>query len=100
MDRTGTVMTYSVPLVSIVCPAFQEEEVLPVFHQHLCEVLHRLEHAYRFEVLYVDDGSRDHTHAVLRSLARIDPRVSYLSLSRNFGHQAALTAGLEHARGD
>jgi dolichol-phosphate mannosyltransferase len=52
------------------------------------------------EVLYVDDGSRDRTLAVIKELAEQDHRVRYLSLSRNFGHQAALSAGLEHARGD
>jgi dolichol-phosphate mannosyltransferase len=87
-------------LVSIVCPAFQEEEVLPLFHHDLTAVLLPLERDYRFEILYVDDGSRDGTLDVLKQLARQDPRVAYLSLSRNFGHQAALTAGLEHARGE
>lgn len=87
-------------LVSIVCPAFQEEEVLPLFHGELAAALIPLESDYAFEILYVDDGSRDGTLDVLKLLARQDPRVAYLSLSRNFGHQAALTAGLEHARGD
>ncbi len=86
-------------LVSIVCPAFQEEEVLPLFHRELAAALVPLEKDYSFEILYVDDGSRDGTLDVLKLLARQDPRVAYLSLSRNFGHQAALTAGLEHARG-
>jgi dolichol-phosphate mannosyltransferase len=84
----------------VVCPAFNEEEVLPLFHPELAEALRPLEADYRIEILYVDDGSRDGTLEVLRRLARIDGRVRYLSLSRNFGHQAALTAGLEHARGD
>jgi polyisoprenyl-phosphate glycosyltransferase len=88
------------PLVSIVCPAYQEEEVLPLFHHELLGVLGLLEAHYRFEIVYVDDGSRDATLAVIEQLACRDPRLAYLSLSRNFGHQAALTAGLEHARGD
>ncbi len=86
--------------LSIVCPAFEEEEVLPRFHAELCGVLAGLERDYEIEILYVDDGSRDGTLAYLRSLAVSDPRVRFLSLSRNFGHQAALTAGLEHATGD
>jgi dolichol-phosphate mannosyltransferase len=88
------------PLVSIVCPAYQEEEVLPIFHRCLSEALLPLSELYAFEILYIDDGSTDGTLLVLRRLAELDPRVGYLSLSRNFGHQAALTAGLEHARGD
>jgi dolichol-phosphate mannosyltransferase len=87
-------------LVSIVCPAFAEEEVLPLFHRELSAVLAPLEQDYRFEILYVDDGSPDRTLDVLKQLARQDARVAYLSLSRNFGHQAALTAGLEHAHGE
>jgi dolichol-phosphate mannosyltransferase len=86
--------------LSIVCPAYNEEEVLPLFHAELCAVLARLEPDYEAEIIYVDDGSRDGTLAVIRALAARDARVRYLSFSRNFGHQAALTAGLEHARGD
>src|ERR1700751_1156072 len=87
-------------LVSIVCPAYQEEDVLPSFHQELSAVMTTLRDDYEFEIIYVDDGSRDGTLACLRQLAKGDQRVRVLSLSRNFGQQAALTAGLEHARGD
>jgi len=93
-------MTGALPFVSIVCPAFQEEQVLPVFHERLVAALELLQNRFRFEILYVDDGSPDRTLDVLRDISRRDARVGYLSLSRNFGHQAALTAGLEHARGD
>lgn len=87
------------PLVSIVCPAFQEEEVLPLFHDVLVKTLDSLVDDFDFEVLYVDDGSKDETLAVMRKLAE-DPRVRYLSLSRNFGKEAALAAGVQHATGD
>ncbi|MHB1424514.1 MAG: glycosyltransferase family 2 protein [Gemmataceae bacterium] len=86
--------------LSIVCPAFEEEEVLPHFHAELCAVLAPLEGEYDIEILYIDDGSRDGTLAYVRRLAAEDARIRYLSLSRNFGQQAALTAGMEHARGD
>ena len=86
--------------LSIVCPAFNEEEVLPHFHAELRAVLAGLEEEHDVEIIYVDDGSSDRTLAILRVLAGSDPRVRYLSLSRNFGPQAALTAGMEHARGD
>jgi dolichol-phosphate mannosyltransferase len=86
--------------VSIVCPAYEEEEVLPRFHAELCGVLAALGPEYDVEVLYIDDGSRDRTLDYLRALSAADPRVRYLSFSRNFGQQAALTAGLEFAAGD
>jgi dolichol-phosphate mannosyltransferase len=87
-------------VISVVCPAYQEEAVLPLFHAALARAVEPLAAEYEIEILYVDDGSRDGTLDVIRSLAAADPRVRYLALSRNFGHQAALTAGLEHARGD
>ena len=93
-------MSAPVCKLSVVCPAFNEEEVLPRFHAELCAVLDPLRREYEVEILYVDDGSRDGTLGALRRLAASDGRVRYLSFSRNFGHQAALTAGLEHARGD
>jgi polyisoprenyl-phosphate glycosyltransferase len=88
------------PLLSIVCPAFKEEEVLPLFHRELCGVLAHLQENLHVEILYVDDGSPDGTLQVMKTLAAQDPRVRFFSLSRNFGKEAALLAGLEHARGD
>jgi dolichol-phosphate mannosyltransferase len=88
------------PLISIVCPAYCEEEVLPRFHEALSQGIEPLAAEYDLEILYVDDGSSDGTLAVMRKLATSDSRVRYYSLSRNFGQQAALTAGLEQARGD
>lgn len=93
-------MASSLPRISLVCPAYDEEAVLPLFHQELSSVLNRLQGRYEAEILYVDDGSRDGTLEVLRRLAASDPRVRYLSLSRNFGKEAAMIAGLEHARGE
>lgn len=88
------------PLLSIVAPAFNEEQVLPYFHDELMRLLDRIGDEYDIEIIYVDDGSQDATPIVLTRLALIDSRVHFLKLSRNFGHQAALTAGLEFARGD
>jgi dolichol-phosphate mannosyltransferase len=88
------------PTISIVCPAYEEEEVLPKFHAELATILAEIEHEYEVEIIYVDDGSRDRTLQILRELAAADHRVQYLSFSRNFGHQAAITAGLERASGD
>ncbi len=87
-------------LLSIICPAYKEAQVLPLFHRELVRVLAGLEQRYRIEILYVDDGSPDETLAVIKRLAAQEPRVRYFSLSRNFGKEAALLAGLEHARGD
>jgi glycosyltransferase involved in cell wall biosynthesis len=84
----------------VICPAYEEEAVLPRFHAELTAVLDALPPEYEAEVIYVDDGSEDGTLAVLRRLAAADRRIRYFSLSRNFGHQAAITAGLEHATGD
>jgi glycosyltransferase involved in cell wall biosynthesis len=88
------------PLVSVVCPAFHEEAVLPHFHDRLAQVLDGLDASYRFEVVYIDDGSTDGTLERMRQLAQADPRVRYLSLSRNFGKEAALAAGLAHSCGE
>ncbi len=87
-------------LLSIVCPAFKEQEVLPLFHRELAAVLARLNGNLRVEILYIDDGSPDGTLQVIKALAAQDPRVRYFALSRNFGKEAALLAGMENARGD
>jgi dolichol-phosphate mannosyltransferase len=81
-----------------VAPAYNEAEGLPQFVREVAAVLPAL--ADDYEILIVDDGSRDASREVLSSLQTEEPRLRWLSLSRNFGHQAALVAGLEHARGD
>jgi len=85
-------------LISIIIPAFNEQEVLPAFHARLSPVLDSL--GMTTEILYVNDGSRDGTLQVMRELREQDPRVAILNLSRNFGKEIAMTAGLEHSRGD
>jgi dolichol-phosphate mannosyltransferase len=93
-------MENPLPMLSVVCPAYLEEEVLPLFHRELCSVLHQLTDRWRVEVIYVEDGSPDRTLQTIQELADQDARVRYVSLSRNFGHQISLRAGLEAARGD
>jgi polyisoprenyl-phosphate glycosyltransferase len=84
-------------LLSIVVPAFNEQEVLPTFHERLSKVLDSL--PLESEVIYVNDGSRDGTLEVMKILRAHDERVAILDLSRNFGKEIAMTAGLDHARG-
>ncbi|MEW2488488.1 glycosyltransferase family 2 protein [Streptomyces sp. NPDC048411] len=85
-------------LVSLVVPCFNEEEILGRFHARVTEQMTRLGHD--FQLVYVDDGSADRTLPVLEELAAADPRIRYLSFSRNFGKEAAMLAGLQHADGD
>ncbi len=86
------------PLISLVVPAYNEEEVLEAFHREVSEEIDRLPDD--FEFVFVDDGSRDQTAPIMRQLAAHDPRVRAVILSRNFGHEAAIEAGLRAARGD
>ena len=83
-------------LLSVVAPLFNEEQTVGEFHRRTQAALEGVPH----ELILVDDGSTDGTGAVLTKLAAADPRTRVITLSRNFGHQAALTAGLDHARGD
>ena len=87
-----------VPLVGIVVPVYNEEEALPAFHRLLCEQIDAL--PYRFRIYYVNDGSTDATAERLKEIQQADRRVCTLELSRNFGHQAALSAGLDAAEGE
>jgi glycosyltransferase involved in cell wall biosynthesis len=82
--------------LSVVVPAYNEEEVLPELQNRLSAVLEGL--GAEWEILYVNDGSRDGTLGVINGFA--DPRVAVIDLSRNFGKEIAMTAGLDHARGD
>jgi polyisoprenyl-phosphate glycosyltransferase len=83
-------------LLSVVAPVYNEEATIEQFYSRVCTALEGM----RFEIVLVDDGSTDGSDAELRKLAVNDPRVRIVQLSRNFGHQTALTAGLDHARGD
>jgi len=86
------------PALSVVVPAFDEEEVLPAFHARLVPVMEAI--GLPWEVVYVNDGSRDGTLGVMLGLRAADARVSLVNLSRNFGKEIALTAGLDHAAAD
>ncbi|MDQ6914750.1 MAG: glycosyltransferase [Actinomycetota bacterium] len=83
-------------LLSVVAPMYNEEGTAEEFYRRVCEALDGLP----FELVVVDDGSSDATPFVLARLADQDPRVRVVELSRNFGHQTAITAGLDHAAGD
>lgn len=86
-------------LISIVVPAYNEESVLESFHARMSRVLDQLVD-YRCEIIFVNDGSKDGTQAVMDRLANDDDRVGTIMLSRNFGKEAAMTAGLDMAQGD
>ena len=86
-------------LLSVVVPCFNEETVIPETHRRLVAVVEKAP-GVDFEIIYVDDGSRDATLDRMRGFQRTDPRVRVLALSRNFGQQIALTAGLAEAAGD
>lgn len=86
------------PVYSVVAPIKDEEEIVPHFYQRVVEVMESL--GEPFELVLVDDGSRDGSYAAMRALHERDPRVRVVHFSRNFGHQVAISAGLDYARGD
>lgn len=86
------------PTLSVVVPAYNEAEVLPEFHARLTRVMEALGEPW--ELLLVNDGSRDLTLSVMEALHRADPHVAVVNLSRNFGKEIAVTCGLDHARGE
>jgi dolichol-phosphate mannosyltransferase len=86
------------PTLSLVLPIYNEEEVIPELHRQLQEFLARL--ALDAEVVFVNDGSRDRSMELLRSIASGEPRYRIIAFARNFGHQTAITAGIDYARGE
>jgi len=82
------------PDVGVVVPAYNEAEILPIFHNRLSMVLGRM--GITYEIIYVNDGSKDATPRTLMALREQDPHVTVVNLSRNFGKEIALTAGLDH----
>lgn len=88
----------SVKKVGLVIPIYNEQEVILQFNQKLKDCIAHL--LYDFTIYYVDDGSNDNTKSIINKLAQADERIVVVELSRNFGHQAALTAGMDIAQGD
>lgn len=86
-------------LVSIIVPAYNEEASLPVFHETISGVMSSL-NVYDWEVLYINDGSNDHTQQIIQELSEKDKQVSFVELSRNFGKECAMLAGFDYMRGD
>ncbi len=85
--------------ISILIPAYNEEEVLPLLFDRLDALAKSLK-SYQFEFLFVNDGSRDNTLSILREQAEKDKRVALVNLSRNFGKEIAMIAGIDHVTGD
>ena len=85
-------------MISVVVSAYNEEQMLPEFYRVASEVL--ADCSWEYELLFVNDGSADRTREILTDLAEKDPHVKVVSFSRNFGHEAAMIAGIDYASGD
>ena len=86
-------------IVSLVVPCYNEEKALPFFYKEIYKIAAQMQ-GFQFELIFVDDGSKDRTLEICKELKLLDERVHYLSFSRNFGKEAALYAGLKAATGD
>lgn len=84
--------------ISIIVPCYNEQESLKLFYGEVSKILKKL--AYEYELIFINDGSTDHTLKILRKLNETDEHVNYISFSRNFGKEAAMYAGFCHAQGD
>ena len=94
-------MADTAPVLSLILPIFNEEEIIPELDRRLRLFFDDIGDpvGQSWEVIFVNDGSRDNSLALLKELAAREPRYKVLSLARNFGHQMAITAGLDHAVG-
>lgn len=90
-------------LISVIVPCYNEQEVLPLYYDEMNKIMAQMKAEHDdidFELLFINDGSKDNTLKMLRELSEKDKRVRYISFSRNFGKEAGMYAGLENARGD
>ena len=85
--------------ISIIIPAYNEEESLPYLYERLEKLMGEMQN-YEFEILFVNDGSRDKTMQIIKEFRQKDERISYVDFSRNFGKEIAMIAGLDYAKGD
>ena len=99
MEQSGT-KSHETPsaFISIVVPAYNEEQSIETFHSSLSGVLTEI--PYTYEIIYINDGSRDLTQEKIESIANRDAKVRFIEFSRNFGKEEATSAGLHHCRGD
>lgn len=84
--------------ISIIIPCFNEEESIPLFYQEMLNVMQKMNQD--FELLFINDGSKDKTLEILKKYSKEDKRIRFISFSRNFGKEAAILAGLQHSTGD
>lgn len=85
--------------ITIIIPAYNEEEALPYLYERLEKLMKEIQN-YEFEVLFVDDGSKDKTLEIIKEMREYDKRINYVTFSRNFGKEIAMLAGLDYATGD
>ena len=86
-------------LISLIVPCYNEEESLPKFYKATEKLMKQMNYV-NFELIFINDGSKDNTLKILRQYARKDKRVRYISFSRNFGKEAGMFAGFENSKGD
>lgn len=87
-------------IISIVVPCFNEEKALPLFYEELNNNINKFPKDVNFEIIFINDGSKDDTFKIIKDLSVTDSRIKYISFSRNFGKEAAIYAGLENSTGD
>lgn len=85
--------------ISIIIPSYNEEESLPILYERLSKLIENMK-AYEFEVLFINDGSKDKTVEIIKSMREKDNRICYVDFARNFGKEIAMIAGLDYATGD
>ena len=85
--------------IVIIIPAYNEEQAIPYLYERLKNIINKLDN-YEFEMLFINDGSKDRTLEIIKELRKKDKRISYVNFSRNFGKETAMIAGLDYANGD
>ena len=85
--------------ISVIIPAYNEEESLPILYDRMEQLMQTMPN-YEFEILFVNDGSKDRTIELIKEMRKKDNRICYVDFSRNFGKEIAMIAGLDYATGD
>lgn len=86
--------------ITLLVPCYNEQEALPLFYEEINRILKELEEKYDFEILFVNDGSKDGTLEIIKNLSKNDSRIRYIDLSRNYGKEIGMLAGFDYATGD